>query len=219
VRVLLVRHPEPIGATGLCYGRTDLDVTPESVTRLADRVHEILGTSVILPTETPVFLPKAGSPDDDGSLVGDAEPRSAVPQLAVLSSPLKRCTSLAQALGTYECDPRLLELDFGSWEGVSWDDIDRTDFDRWAADYVHNRVPGGESWSDVRDRVDSFLADMRKRPDSTAVVVTHAGVIRPVLSLVLGFPLESTWSIDIPFGCIAELDLTAESGKLVSLTP
>ena len=211
MRVVLIRHPEPIGAAGLCYGRTDLEVAPESVARLADRVRRCLAP--------PVILPEAGSPDDDGSLVGDAEPRSDVPQLAVLSSPLKRCTSLAQAFGTYECDPRLLELNFGDWEGVSWDDIDRTDFDRWAADYVHNRVPGGESWSDVRDRVGSFLADMRKRPDSTAIVVTHAGVIRAVLSLVLAIRLESTWSVEIPFGCILELNLTSESGKLISLSP
>ena len=209
MRVLLVRHPEPIDASGLCYGRTDLDVAPESAARVADRVRRCLAH--------PVIQPKAGSPAVDSGLFD--EPRTSLPQPVVLSSPLRRCTSLAQALGAYECDPRLLELDFGDWDGIRWDDIDRTAFDRWAADYVHNRVPGGESWFDVRSRVGSFLADMRKRPDSTAVVVTHAGVIRAILSLVLAIRLESTWSIDIPFGCILELNLTAESGKLVSLSP
>ena len=46
----------------------------------------------------------------------------------ILSSPSSRCLRLAQALGQrdgvdVQVDDRLLELNFGSWEGHAWDDI------------------------------------------------------------------------------------------------
>jgi alpha-ribazole phosphatase len=135
---------------------------------------------------------------------------------AVVSSPLTRCRALAEEVvrlvGSQgdrpggapgvECDDRLMELDFGAWEGRRWDDIDRAEFDQWAADYVQRRVPGGESWADVRRRVGSYVADLRHRPWNIVVVVTHAGVIRAWLSLTRGIPLEATWDIDLPYGVV-----------------
>jgi len=33
MRLLLVRHPQPIIETGICYGRSDLDVSAEQLTQ------------------------------------------------------------------------------------------------------------------------------------------------------------------------------------------
>lgn len=241
MRVVLIRHPEPVGAQGLCYGRTDLDVAPESVARCADRLREVVpdvASALVRAGEfrqnththgpgrhatsgagahrsdrsdtSGVHIPKANlmraSPD------GECD--DPVSDTVIVSSPLGRCVALAAALGSYYVDDRLTELDFGDWENKHWDEINRADFDEWAADYVRSRVPGGESWADLRDRVGSFLADLRCCPISTAVVVTHAGVIRAVLSLVMGVLLESTWDYAIPYGCIVELDLSPETGMV-----
>ena len=208
--MFLVRHPEPVGSAGVCYGRTDLDVTPGSVAVAADRVSEVLRSRCVT---------SAGLDGSEPGCVTSSGLAGSEPGLVVVSSPLRRCTALAQALGTYECDDRLVELDFGDWEGVDWNEIDRTDFDHWAADHVHNRVPGGESWADVRDRMRFFLADVRKRASSTIVVITHTGVIRAVLSLILGIPLETTWAFEISFGCIVELGLAPDGDKLILLSP
>ncbi len=138
---------------------------------------------------------------------------------AVWSSPLRRCTALAAALSeSYECDERVVEIDFGAWESVRWDDIDRTAFDEWAADYVHRRPPGGECWDDVQRRAGAFLDELRPR-EGTAAVVTHAGVIRALVALVLGVPLEPTWRLHVPFGCVAEITVGPErfNDRLVSL--
>ncbi|MDR0990746.1 MAG: alpha-ribazole phosphatase family protein [Propionibacteriaceae bacterium] len=139
---------------------------------------------------------------------------------AVVSSPRRRCTALAAALSDhYDLDDRLAELDFGAWEGQLWADIDRAAFDQWAADYVTRTPPGGESWSDVQQRVGQWLGELRSQPFERVAVVTHTGVIRALLSLVIELPLVSTWRIDLPFGAVVTLELgpTAEADSFVGL--
>ena len=68
-------------------------------------------------------------------------------------------------------------MDFGRWERVPWNDIDRTELDAWAADFFHARPHGGESVAMVSERVGSALADYRRSGVSHAVV-THAGIIK-----------------------------------------
>ncbi|HWT85229.1 MAG TPA: histidine phosphatase family protein, partial [Myxococcales bacterium] len=57
----------------------------------------------------------------------------AAPTPAVVwTSPLRRCSEVAARLAArigaeLRTDPRLLEMDFGEWEGRSWEDIERQD--------------------------------------------------------------------------------------------
>lgn len=102
---------------------------------------------------------------------------------AILSSPSSRCRPLAQALALAHrlevlFDDRLLELDFGSWEGRPWSDIPRAESDPWAEDPVNRAPPGGESFAALTERVRAALAGR----DGVAVV-THAGPIRAALIL------------------------------------
>ena len=182
MRLYLIRHPEPTGASGICYGRTDLPAPPSALDSLATRV-------------------RAVGPFD-----------------RCLTSPLSRCESLARRLADdVIVDARLTEINFGAWEGLPWDSIDRADFDHWADDYVNRRVPGGESWADVRDRAESFLDDLRASSNDRVAVVTHAGVIRAVLAIVLGIALEPTWRVAVPFGCVVTIEL-ATPDRLISIT-
>src|SRR5579872_1552412 len=61
----------------------------------------------------------------------------------VWTSPATRCRQVAMALGEINQDARVLELDFGAWEGQSWDAIPRAELDRWAADPLGFAPPGG----------------------------------------------------------------------------
>jgi alpha-ribazole phosphatase len=169
VTLVFARHPEPVGAAGLCYGRTDLPVTPAAVERAVTLVRS----------------------------------RLAGPVGPVVSSPLSRCVALAAALApAFTTDDRLVELDFGTWEGRRWDELDRAEFDAWAGDYYHRAPPGGEAWGALFRRVEGFLADWRGRD---AVIVTHAGVIRAALSLVTGMEPAKTLEVAVPFGGVVEL--------------
>ena len=97
----------------------------------------------------------------------------------VVSSPLRRCASLACALSeSVRFDARLAELDFGAWEMRAWSDIARAEIDAWAADVVHYRPGGGESVFDMALRIDAFYQDLLRESWLEAVVVCHAGAMR-----------------------------------------
>ena len=116
----------------------------------------------------------------------------------VLSSDLRRCRALAQAVtaatgAPLALDPRLREQSMGAWEGRTWRELTEAEPARvtaWWDDYVRARAPGGESLAelDVRARRawDEHLAGRSGR----VVVVTHIGVIRCLLARALGRPLD-----------------------------
>lgn len=126
------------------------------------------------------------------------------------SSPLKRCHKLALALaGDNEIcmDKRLMELNFGDWEMLSWDDISAThESNEWFADFVNIPCPGGESYNQMIVRIKSFLDDLRLLPeDSNVMIVTHGGCIRVFKSLINNDdPIESFGKL-VGFGSVCKL--------------
>jgi alpha-ribazole phosphatase len=129
-----------------------------------------------------------------------------------LSSPLQRCSKLAAELSSdFVTDERLLEMHFGIWEGLAWDDIDRQAFDAWAEDYVHNQTPDGESFLDVQARVKDLLIELSSRELETVAIIGHAAVIRALLGEVLDIPLESTWRFSVGFGALLVFEVGAET--------
>ena len=108
------------------------------------------------------------------------------PGLPVWSSPLRRCRTLAEYLHPVpQIDERLVEMDFGDWEGVRWDAVPRAELDAWAADVAGYAPPGGESPLMLQRRALAFVASLTV---PAAVVVTHAGVIRTLLAHWQGLP-------------------------------
>jgi broad specificity phosphatase PhoE len=102
---------------------------------------------------------------------------AAVPFDRVISSPLFRAQETAEILcrgARIETDPRLKEMDYGAWEGLTYDQIDaRNAAERREWELAPDRLacPGGESGNDVADRVHAFLADLledHKRWDARA---------------------------------------------------
>ena len=102
----------------------------------------------------------------------------------ILASPLLRARQTAQAVSDaigvpVEIDERLIELDFGSFEGAP-----RTDpgFQYTRAQFP-TRYPGGESAFMLAHRVYSCLEDVKRRYDGkTVLLVCHGGVCRMVRS-------------------------------------
>jgi alpha-ribazole phosphatase len=137
--------------------------------------------------------------------------------IAVYSSPLKRCARLASMLSTddFKLDDRLLEMNFGDFEGQKWTQIDRTLFSEWADDFVNNAPPGGENFLSLYNRSLAFLKDPQIQKHKTIVVVTHAGVIRCLIGHVLGLPLENVFRFQIYFGSISKIDLGKEINRVM----
>jgi alpha-ribazole phosphatase len=159
VKLVLIRHPEPEIATGICYGKTDL-LLREPATLSAQEIDERLSQQTAL-VQAPSHM---------------------------ACSPLRRCAELGVALAARQpnialtFDARLQELDFGNWEMQPWDSIGKDQMDAWIAsgfDAIH----GGESLQALDARVASWLHDAQSTyaANQTLWVVTHAGVIRSIL--------------------------------------
>ena len=126
----------------------------------------------------------------------------------LVTSPLGRCRRLAERIGAAKSlvpvvDPRLKEMDFGTWEGVSWDAIPRGEMDVWAADFLHARPHGGESVHMLYERSRSAIADYRATGLSH-IVVTHAGVIKAVRA---EDRYPNAWKSNVEFGGTVRLPL------------
>jgi broad specificity phosphatase PhoE len=81
----------------------------------------------------------------------------------------------------------LREIDFGDWEGLTYDEIKSVDgaqFDAWLADYTSVKIPGGENWADFTSRITDAVLDILENAgkDDIIVVVTHGGPIRLITS-------------------------------------
>lgn len=109
-----------------------------------------------------------------------------------LSSPLCRATETAALLTSRPVDvePRLIEMDWGAWEGSTLAELRAEAPEAMAANEALGldfRPPGGESPCEVRARLESLLADLTGH----MVCVTHKGVIRAALSLATGWDMRS----------------------------
>jgi alpha-ribazole phosphatase len=126
----------------------------------------------------------------------------------VYTSPLSRCRLLAEKLSPgFKEDDRLLELNFGAWELKAWNNIIGPCAEQWMNDFVNTRCPGGESYSDLSKRVQSFLADLMHSSLKESIVVSHGGVIRTMLALSGNIPLNKSFEIDVPHGQIILLTI------------
>lgn len=125
----------------------------------------------------------------------------------IYSSPLKRCSKLSARLSGDNAitDQRLMELDFGDWEGQKWDDINEEELSKWMQDFVEVECPGGESYRQLYHRVIEWRKQVDKSEQKKVLVVAHAGVIRCLLSHTLGLPLENSFRLQIDYGSISKI--------------
>lgn len=142
-------------------------------------------------------------PAENPALLAASLKQKLPPDMPVWSSPLQRCRALAEALHPApQFDDRLMEMNFGEWEGRAWDEVPRQALDDWAADVVNYAPPGGESPQQVLQRVLAFFAE---RHAESLVVVTHAGVIRLLLAHQQQQPLAALLDYPVPYGGVLSI--------------
>ncbi len=118
---------------------------------------------------------------------------------ALYSSPLGRALETAGLIGAavgHEpvVDGRLVELNYGAWEGRTFDEIKRSDPDAyraWDADPASMAPPEGETGFQLVERVTPFLAEMSQRyQQGNVAVVCHKTVCRLMACHIMGVPLS-----------------------------
>ncbi|MCF8012364.1 MAG: alpha-ribazole phosphatase [Clostridiales bacterium] len=95
--------------------------------------------------------------------------------------------------------PAFREINFGSWEGLTFQEI-QENFSEEATDWwerpLYTRIPDGESLHDVVKRSMDVLHDICKKHNGQKIlIVSHGGVVRSIISTVLGIDLNEYWRI------------------------
>lgn len=201
LRLWLLRHAQPIGVEGLCYGATDVSVAARD-------------THVAAQAFFQAFV-QARRQDWGVAAAPMHDVNETMSLPTVWVSERTRAQDLAQAVCALladshvpaQVDARLNEFDFGQWEGVPWAHIPKSALDVWTADFAHHRFGGQDSTAALVLRVQSALQSLRTLQPCTAgstdptrhvVWVTHAGVIRAVEWLRRGQPVEALRAQDWP---------------------
>lgn len=163
-RLWLIRHGEPVAeAKGRCYGALDVGLSERGRSQMA-QVAEYL---------------------------------RAEPIAAIYSSPRSRALESARLLASahvcsIEIVQDLREIDFGDFEGLTYDEIAARYPDlyrRWMDNPTEVRFPNGEGFAEMRPRVLRAMDAIRiEREGQTAAIVSHGGVNRIVIAQALQMP-------------------------------
>lgn len=123
---------------------------------------------------------------------------------AIYSSDLLRASTTAKHIAaifnlSLHETANLREIHFGSWEGMSWTQVeqeDRVASNLWAAEFPLHPAPGGERYEDFRNRVLTITAHLSSLLNYQRIaVVTHGGVMRLVLMDLCGKSSKEAWAL------------------------
>jgi len=123
---------------------------------------------------------------------------------AIYSSDLARAKKTADKIAdkfglTVILEPAFREINFGEWEGLSYEEIGR----RWPEEYSkffratdEVKIPGGETVGELQARAVAALNRLVLRHDGEEfAIVAHGGVLRAIIGYALHIPLKYFWSL------------------------
>lgn len=141
----------------------------------------------------------------------------------VVASPLLRAAQTASIIAGFDktitFDPRLVEYDYGHWDGMLEADV-------WSKypqyfDAKHNLLPnsweqsGGDSYDEVKAKIAELFAELvKKYPNDSVLIVSHGFTIKLMLDYVLG--ITNLVNMNEPINAAVSLiELTDDSQTLV----
>ena len=136
---------------------------------------------------------------------------------AILVSPLLRARQTAEPIGKacgvpVVVDDRLIEIDWGTWEGRSTGTLATSEVDRWKAD--KGTAPEGESLDSLAQRVESFCTEHLE--DGLAVAVSHVSPIKAAAAWAMGVDGIVAWRMYLGLASITRIGQGRTSPVLLS---
>jgi alpha-ribazole phosphatase len=136
----------------------------------------------------------------------------------VVSSPLQRCLRFAEAYSSKHTlnlttEPLLQEMNFGLWDGHSFDQLQHcwADLEQFWQAPLQVTPPNGEALSAFHQRtVQAWNGLLQLCRGSQTLVVTHAGVIRMILAQLLHVDWKSAeyyQRLRIDYGSITRIHI------------
>lgn len=187
--VLLVRHPETLAnVQGRFIGRGDSPYTVTGRTQLRRLASRI----------------ERFTPD------------------LVWTSPLERARSVAERAalatgGQPRIDERLVELDFGRAEGLTYEEVAEAGLPFNYRNRDEPVAPEGESRAQIEARA-AAVCDQVVELGGRHVIVTHGGVFRASLVHLLGLASTDIWAFHIRNGQVAHVRIVDGHGMLEEFT-
>lgn len=145
---------------------------------------------------------------------------SAAAEARWICSPLTRARQTAALLheGTIGEEPRLIETDWGAWEGRGLAELRAELGPEMAANEARGldfRPPGGESPRDVQERLRPLLAELAEAGGSV-VAVTHKGVIRALYARASGWDMRGKPPVKLLNACVQAFTLGADGAPCIA---
>lgn len=145
----------------------------------------------------------------------------------IYTSSLKRAQMFSAPLASrFGLVPTVLaelrEMSFGHWEGLRYADMDyemQSLFEKWCTDPVSICPPGGETGASLAHRVQKaikiIMAEMAAA--DTAILITHGGVIRVAVAMLMGMVPAAAARLQIDTGSVTVLEYLTDHWRLVRL--
>jgi 2,3-bisphosphoglycerate-dependent phosphoglycerate mutase len=114
-------------------------------------------------------------------------------------------------------DTRLREMHYSVLEGrvrAEFSVDEERHYAEYKRDPYHWKTLGGENWRDLFVRVDAW---MKSLPDNGKVLaVTHGGVVRAALCLMVGYPKSYEWNVRVDNVSITHFHISPEQKILIT---
>lgn len=124
---------------------------------------------------------------------------------AVIVSPVRRTMESAEIIAAelgheIEVEPGFAEMEFGTWDGLTFSEVaekHKDELDAWLGS-LDVAPGGGESFREVQTRVLAGLDRLLEaHAGRTVVVVSHVTPIKTLVSHVVGAPLEAVFRMEL----------------------
>jgi len=185
-RIVLVRHGEPTEtARGRCYGRLDVGLS-ENGRRQIERACEFLRRFEF----SAIY----------------ASPRIRARESAMIIA--------AQSKLFYETKDAFAEIDFGDFEGLTYEEVEQRfpeSYAKWMTTPTQVEFPNGESFARMQKRVLRAANNLRaEHAGETVAVVAHGGVNRIILAHFLRIGDADIFRLEQNYAGISVIDFYGE---------
>ena len=175
MEIFLIRHTSVDVPKGICYGKTDVQLSKNAEVEIAKTVENI---STLCDIEKAMIWSSPAS------------------RCVALATAIR---------SDFEVEERLWEMNFGDWEMQAWNDIKREDSDPWMMDFVNINTPNGESFRDLSNRANEFLDEIISQNCQQIILVNHSATIRTIICRALGLDLKNAFRMEIDYGSITKI--------------
>jgi probable phosphoglycerate mutase len=164
--------------------------------------------------------------NDKGKLQAEqlADRFSGITLRAIYSSPLERAVETAETIArTMNLEviksPAFEEINFGAWTGKSFETLSSDEtWRRFNTHRSETRIPGGESFLEVQNRIVKEIETLRlQHGNGHVALVSHADVIRAAVAYFAATPIDMIERFEISPCSVSVVSVDTHNATLLTI--